>query len=358
MWYQDWKFDKQLKQVLRTWWNDPRFLPSPEAMERNRQKVMAYVYQTKAERVEPVSLYFRAQTLAKLFIPRDVWRFALQPMLVFVLVLGVGAGGWITSVQAASKSLPGDMLYSIKIASEKTQVALASLSQDERVVTGLRVAFATRRLDEVKKVSQVKNQEEKESRTREAVRGFKDQMTTLNTSLTTLKNEQPESLAHLAKTVGEKSGEFADALSKTHAVDDSPIMKHELEEAERLVQKTSDAAVAVAVEQHASGDPDVSAKDVAEMMGNQLTRARDTVDVLVKQEGVGNVARRQVAQVVRDAEQLIEKQEFDGALTRVRAIQEIAGTVAPDLNENAPSFAETITRVIENVTSTIIGEKQ
>jgi len=319
---------------------------------------MTQVYQTRAASVETVPLYIRARILAKLFIPESVWRFALQPALVVVLVLGVGTGGWITSVQAASKSLPGDALYSIKIAGEKTQVAFASLSHDERAVTGLRMVFASRRLDEVKKVSGVKNQKEKEARASVAVRGFKEQITSLNTSFKDLKTTQPESLVQVAKTVGEKSGSFVDALSQAKAGVGSPIVELQLQEATQLVQQTSDAAVAVVVANHASGNTDVSTKEVAAMVGDQLTRARDTVAELVKQEGVGNAARRQVAQVVRDAEQLIEKQEFDGALTRVRVIQGIADTVAPASGEGVPSFAATITRVILNVTSTIIGEKQ
>lgn len=358
MWYRNWKFEKQLKRVLRLWWNDPRYALSENAEQRIRERVFREVYRAKNKQEAPVSLYIRVHTLAKLFIPQNVWRFALQPALVMVIVLGVGTGGWITSVQAASKSLPGDALYSIKIASEKTQVAFASLSHDERAVTGLRMVFASRRLDEVKKVSRVKNQKEKEARASVAVRGFKEQITNLNTSLNDLKTTQPESLVQVAKTVGEKRGAFVDALSQAKAGAGSPLVEHQLQEATQLVKQTSDAAVAVVVAHHASGNTEVSTKEVAAMVGDQLNRARDTVDALVKQEGVGNAARRQVAQVVRDAEQLIEKQEFDGALTRVRAIQEIADTVAPAPGDGAPSFAATITRVIENVTSTIIGEKR
>ena len=351
MWYRDWKFDKQLRQALRTWYNDPRFLPSPEAMEQNRQMVMAYVRQTKAEQAEPVSLYFRAQTLAKLFIPRDVWRFALQPALVMVLVLGLGTGGWITSVQAASKSLPGDALYSIKIASEQTQVALANLSQDERVVTGLHMAFAKRRLDEMKQVVRKPDGKKKAANASTAVRGFKKEMTRLHDSL---KSVQPETAAEMAKTVQARSSEFATAISETHnaIVEESPVVAQELKEIGRLMEQTNYVALGVLVKQHAAGDPLAREKDVAAAVGEQLDKARADMKAFVEGGSVDRASQKKVAQVVSEAEQMIETRAFDGALERVKAIQEIATVEAP------LSLPEAITRVLKSVTSTIIGERK
>lgn len=345
------KKDREIIALLRAWYHQPRFQSTPEEDERIRQRVFAVVNATRPEQVEPVSFYTKVRILAKLFIPRDVWRFALQPALVMVLVLGLGTGGWITSVQAASTSLPGDMLYSIKIASEQTQVALASLSQDERVVTGLHMAFAKRRLDEMKQVVRKPDGKKKAANASTAVRGFKKEMTSLNDSL---KSVQPETAAEMAKTVQARSAEFATAISETHnaIAEESPVVAQELKEIGRLMEQTNYIALGVLVKQHAAGDPLAREKDVAAAVGEQLDKARADMKVFVDGGGVDRASQKKVAQVVREAEQMIETRAFDGALERVKAIQEIATVEAP------LSLPEAITRVLKSVTSTIIGERK
>lgn len=358
------KKDREIIALLRTWYNSPRFQATPDEDERSRQRIMAVVNATKPEQVEPVSLYTRVRILAKLFIPENVWRFALQPALVMVLVLGVGTGGWITSVQAASNSLPGDALYSIKLASERTQVALASLSSDDRAVTGLHVAFAKRRLDEVKQVVKKPNSKKKAARATTAMQGFKKEMTNLHDSLKQAEALQPDTAAELAKVMQARGAEFSATISETHkaVVADNPVIAEELKTAEQLVNQTTLTALGVLVAKHAAGDPLVREKDVAGAVGDQLEKARTEVNVFVEKEGVDRAAKKQVAQVVREAEQLILERSFDGALERVRAIQEIAKVGEPQGASGeageTPSFTDAITRVLKNVTSTIIGESK
>lgn len=356
--------DREIIARLRALYNHPRFQSTPESEERVRQRVMAVVYATRPEQVEPVSFYTKARILAKLFIPENVWRFALQPALVTVLVLGVATGGWVTSVHAASNSLPGDVLYSIKIASEKTQVALASLSQDERAITGLRVAFAKRRLDEVKQVVKKPSGKKKAVNASTAVRGFKNQMTTLHDSLKTAQSAQPETTAELARVMQSQSAEFTNAISETQKAiaEESPLVAHELQDAGRLVEQTTYTALDVLVQKHAAGDPLVRGKEVASAVGEQLEKAHADVRALDAEDGSDPESQKKVARVVREAEQLIEKGSFGSALERVRAIQEIADAAAPVASSAekiaAPSLSETIARVLKSVTSTIIGERR
>lgn len=343
--------ERQIKQSLQAL-RDSVSTISSERERAIRERVMSVVYREAREReIVPVSLYIHVRTLAKLFIPQNVWRFALQPALVMVLVLGLGTGGWITSVQAASNSLPGDALYSIKIVSEKTQVALANLSQDERVVTGLHMAFAKRRLDEMKQVVSKPNGKKKAANASTAVQGFKKEMASLHDSL---KSVQPATAAEMAKTVQARSSEFATAISETHnaIAEESPAVANELKEAGRLMEQTNYIALGLLVKQHAAGDPLVREKDVATAVGEQLDKARADMKVFVDGGSVDRASQKKVAQVVSEAEQMIETRAFDGALERVKAIQEIATVEAP------LSLPEAITRVLKSVTSTIIGERK
>lgn len=54
-------------------------------------------------------------------------RAAVRPVFTFALVALVSVAGWIASVSASFQSLPGDTLYGVKIATEKTQIAIAGI---------------------------------------------------------------------------------------------------------------------------------------------------------------------------------------------------------------------------------------
>ncbi|MGQ9713311.1 MAG: DUF5667 domain-containing protein [Anaerolineae bacterium] len=74
----------------------------------------------------------------------------LRPLVSLVLVaLLFSLVGY--TAQAASTSLPGSPLYPVKLAVERTQVALAA---DREVEAHLEVAFAARRLDEIQRLAE------------------------------------------------------------------------------------------------------------------------------------------------------------------------------------------------------------
>lgn len=357
------KSERQLVKSLRTLKSDPRFFASAEQEKKTRAELFARIYQEAEVQGEaPTSFYARFRTAGKLFIPVKMWRYALQPALVLTLVLGITSGGWITGVQASSQSLPGDMLYPVKLASEKTQVALASLTHDIRVVTDLRVAFATRRLEEARRVTGQKDagkdaDVERNRRATVAVKGFKEQLSTLHDSLNEVKKNNPEQAAEMAKQVEHKSGAMVDALAQVkEATGEAPDVQNEIREAEAIVRQASDTAVAVIVEKHAAGDPGITEKDIRDTVEDKLSRAEQST------HGVGAVDTKTVAETVKQAEKLIKQKDFEEALTRVRQIQEIAEAnslavaSSTETGVGDKSLVDTIVRVIKNVTSTIIGE--
>lgn len=75
-------------------------------------------------------------------------RQVFQPAVVMLLLVGVSLGGSLVA-NAAFYSLPGDSLYGVKIALEKTQLAVTS--SDERKAE-LKVAFAQNRVKEFNKI--------------------------------------------------------------------------------------------------------------------------------------------------------------------------------------------------------------
>src|SRR3989338_9503039 len=94
---------------------------------------------------EPVRLGARALLRATVGL---VSRQVFQPAVVMLLLVSVSLGGSLVA-NAAFYSLPGDSLYGVKIALEKTQLAVTPT--DERKAE-LKVAFAQNRVKEFNKI--------------------------------------------------------------------------------------------------------------------------------------------------------------------------------------------------------------
>jgi len=82
--------------------------------------------------------------ISRPFMPR-LLRFSLSFSGALVLILGLAGG----AAWASQKSLPNDLLYPVKLAAEKTRLALAA---NEIARANLRVQFAERRLQEVTEI--------------------------------------------------------------------------------------------------------------------------------------------------------------------------------------------------------------
>jgi hypothetical protein len=73
------------------------------------------------------------------------------PVLATLSIVGIIFGGSFASVRAAERSLPGDMLYTVKLVTEQTRLAFER-SKTEKVK--LKVGFTRRRAEELKTVAQ------------------------------------------------------------------------------------------------------------------------------------------------------------------------------------------------------------
>lgn len=123
----------------------------------SREKILASVRRTPFWREAPGSK------------PRPTWldgfRYwvwegrLLRPALAVFLVFAVFAGSSLWALTAAKASLPGDVLYPVKINVEKAQVNLL-LSEEKKIA--LEMNFAGKRLDEINQILS-QNQEDKES---------------------------------------------------------------------------------------------------------------------------------------------------------------------------------------------------
>ena len=142
----------------------------------------------------------------------------LEPAVIMFLVLGVFLGSSLT-INAAFYSLPGDNLYPLKIALEKTHVALIS-SQEKQVE--LKIEFAEKRMAEFNKiVQQVNSPAEKKRKIEAVVKEFKNNVVAVNDQLNRIKqadgsvnNAEREKTLRIAVTVSSKTEELAKSFDE------------------------------------------------------------------------------------------------------------------------------------------------
>lgn len=138
---------QQLKQLQRY---QHSINPRDAWVRDNKAKLMAQINNTTSEETGRFSV-FNLSDLMSVYMPRQMAAVA-RPALIFVIAIATTVGGWVAGVSASYDSLPGDTLYGVKLATEKTQVALATVAGDKETETQLHLEFAGRRSDEVKQV--------------------------------------------------------------------------------------------------------------------------------------------------------------------------------------------------------------
>lgn len=128
-------------------------MPDKIWVARNKEALMSEVAGASAKQEQGVSVFAR---LARVFdvmsivLPQRFVYSVVKPVLVVVLMVGVAGGGWITSVSAAHKSLPGEPLHYLTLAAESAKITVARVSGNGDIATLLEVERAQKRLEEAR----------------------------------------------------------------------------------------------------------------------------------------------------------------------------------------------------------------
>lgn len=184
-------------------------------------------------------------------------------------------GGWITTVDAAANSLPGDALYGLKLVTEQVRLRLAPLEQ--RAV--LHTEFAERRLNEVVALQHAGTVEQKNVEV--AVAAFRSEITSANTELQALVASGSADALETATAVEGKLTAFDAALNETAATSANAEVSTQIEDAKDAARETQSTAVAVVVDTHEEQASDYSQRELQEMFQQELgaLRGRQTFDL-------------------------------------------------------------------------------
>lgn len=287
--------------------------PSEAWLKNNRALLLSQIKNTVSDQNSKINLENVWNAMA-LFMPRPVVFNVVRPMAVLLVVSIVATSGWITGVDAAYNSLPGDWLYGAKRAAEKTQVAMAVMVGAKKAETKLHAEFAKRRADETKQILN-SNDPGKQAKAQETVNDLKIEIASVNQKLDEIKSDVSKNVtADVVKDVKQDTDSVKNTLqevktsllsiaaqntSTTPATDAAVQTVQAVSEVKDLAKDASVKAVEVMVTKHLEGDASVSVADVKKEINTTLqsgaTDAAQSNSSVDKIKDVVNAAKTQAA---------------------------------------------------------------
>ena len=222
-------------------------MPDASFVLRTRENLLLQVRNTLPTR--PVAMPTRAKLAMGSLVPDRMMDFMRAPVLAAFSVFVAIFGGSVMSVSASSRSIPGDFLYPIKIATEQTRLALTSGKVDR---LKLKSEFVNRRVDEIKVLATTSDVGQP-ARMKQAVDDLKRDLNTVKLQLSDVQSEVAPDTADAIKLVDKQSNQIVEDLKLVK--NDAPEeVKTSLAEAQSAAVHTGVAAFEMLLT--ASTDPD------------------------------------------------------------------------------------------------------
>ncbi|MBT4071539.1 MAG: hypothetical protein HOE80_02340 [Candidatus Magasanikbacteria bacterium] len=287
--------------------------PDRDWVSKNKAQMMSQIRNTVDETVER-SMADALFGMVDIFVPARMF-FVARAMAVFALIISMVGSGWLASVSASSNSLPGDTLYGVKLATERTKVMVAHATGNNEAVTKYHMASAQKRSKELEQVS------EEPARVEVGIKELKKSVELTTESLEKTKQDDPEAAKALAKDITEQTKDISLSLkevSRETAEKDIDIAKEVLD-TKKAVTDTGLDAVELLVEESVEGigEEDAAMKVlVEEKMEEILLNAED---IKLVAEGVSDAVSTTMnmveveettttIDVVVEEEQLVEEE--------------------------------------------------
>ena len=295
------------------------------------------------------------------------FRMILKP--VVLLLVFVFGSGWL-GVMASVQSLPGDLLYPIKISSEKAKV---SLTFDKNKKAELHIESAQKRVDEIKELKKQVVEEQKVLekdiikdtyvKVAESVNEAKETLQELKDE-TAAESEDQEKAADLVKTVG-----IVDDTVKNMTKDLGEILEDQAVLIEGEVIEESIVEEGVSLEDALTGldslgeDIDVIVKETVENIEEiDDEEASDAVSKMI--ESSATELEEKTDKIIEDLnteEESVETQDFVSPEVIKEIVEELPEELLPTASEaglltGEESSEEIVEEVIEEEVSLIDEE--
>ncbi|MFA6533570.1 MAG: DUF5667 domain-containing protein [Patescibacteria group bacterium] len=255
--------------------------PDIEWVSRNREILLS---QIRSQQAKPVELFSRAganfswQAVQVLFPVRLAVRAVTAVGLVIVFLLGSS----VTSAWA-DRSLPGDLLYNVKITTEKVQSAITTSAEDK---TKLEMEFAGKRLDEIKRLSAEQPTSGRQKEIKNTLASYKKNLEQVNNNLAQLAGQgNAEKTAELATLVNSQTTGYSKSLAESEQAikSQSNDFGQQVKEVLDLSLATTDQALEIMVEKQQLAGAALSPEAIKQIIGERINKAKEKLTAL-KQE--------------------------------------------------------------------------
>ena len=185
-------------------------------------------------------------------LPQKRTALLLRPAGVFFSISALLLTSSIITVSAAQDTVPGDILYSVKIASEEVQKAFTTNEDDK---ARFEVALAGKRLEELEKILAAgTSDEEKNKQIVIVVTKFEQNVSSAKAKLDTLaQGSSARKAVTVAQVLDSKSKEYTNTLNKVAGSVPTGV-KSVIEDAAESAEKKGDSALTYIVEKHETGE--------------------------------------------------------------------------------------------------------
>ncbi len=263
--------------------------PDAVWVSQTRKTLLMQVQNSQPAPVKATATVNRAFNI---FMPVISFKWMRTPAAIATAVIMALFGGSFFSVSASEQALPGDFLYSIKLASEQARMAMVK-SPDERVK--LKTEFTERRVTEMKQVIDGPRAD-KSDRVKQAADVLKRDMDTIKNQLEEVKKtSSPEMAKQTATLVDEKiAALIADLQSSKIKLSAAERVK--LSEAQAAASDTSLKAIEVLLKTHFENAEVVTEAELIEFLKNYNAKVAKTVS-----ESTGMIANTEAPSTTETA---------------------------------------------------------
>lgn len=258
--------------------------PDKDWVKQNRELLLSQIKNTTTEtKAEKFAVKDIWQVLSVL-MPRSLVYGVARPLSVILVVAVVATSGWIATVDASHNALPGDWLYPVKRAAEKTKTVAASLVGGEEAEAKARVENAKIRAEEVKKIVQDASGEKKE-KVKDTINDLKEEIGSVNENLENIKADPGAKETHkIVKALKQQTINIKNTIDEvqtdllTSSNNEDRVLSEELSQAKDVVKGVEEKGVEVVVVKHLSGDETITSEAVKEIIDETLKDAAFEVE--------------------------------------------------------------------------------
>lgn len=259
--------------------------PRADWMKNNRDLLLN---QIQIQETSPQPFVSRLWCFVKTFAPTGLLNFMARPIGVITMVCVVVLGSGGLTVSASRSSLPGNILYPVKLTSEKVQVGL-TVNADKK--TELQISHTEERLSEIEKILKSNEQiEDKNKKIEIATNNLKDNVNRVQQSLDKAKNvigENDEIARTITtvKLVDQKMVEMSQKIKDSQKdFNYSQLAMKNLTDAQQAMDGVGVKVAEIILNKYQQTGSNVSTLEVKETIEKQIQNMEDKIVAIREME--------------------------------------------------------------------------